>query len=191
MNTVNTTKRPLALPPGVDGSDPRDRGLLERAVSRYHGALMSFLRWKLGSDQDAQDAAQDTYARLLKYRDAEQEDLPRTLVMRVATHVVIDRQRHDNARQSDQHVELQEDLPLESHEAQPDQHIAHRQELEAVKRAMLRLPPRCREAFVLSRVKGMSNPQIARELGITPKAVERLITKALHRLRTRVGRPDA
>ncbi len=190
MNTVNTTKRPVAQQSGVDAANPRDRGLLERAVSRYHAALMSFLRWKLGSDQDAQDAAQDTYTRLLKYRETEQEDLPRALVMRIATHVVIDRKRQDHVRQSGSHVPLEEDLPLESAEAQPDQHIAHQQELEAVKRAMLRLPPRCREAFVLSRVKGMSNPQIAQELGITPKAVERLITKALHRLRTRVGRQE-
>lgn len=190
MNTVDTTERPLQRPSGAAEDGAPGRSLLERAVARYHDSLMSFLRWKLGSDQDAQDAAQDTYARLLKYRDASQEDLPRTLVMRVATHVVIDRLRRDGVRHSDSHVVLEDDLLLESQEAPPDQCIADRQELAAVRRAVLRLPPRCREAFVLSRVKGMSNPQIADQLGITLKAVERLITKALHQLRTRVGRDD-
>jgi RNA polymerase sigma-70 factor (ECF subfamily) len=45
------------------------------------------------------------------------------------------------------------------------------------------LPDRCREAFLLSRIGGMSYAEIARTLGIAEKTVEAHITKALLVLR--------
>ena len=44
------------------------------------------------------------------------------------------------------------------------------------------LPERCREVFVLSRRKGMTNRQIAEFLSISEKAVEKHITKALKKM---------
>lgn len=49
------------------------------------------------------------------------------------------------------------------------------------------LPRRCREVFVLSRKEHLSNKEIARRLGITPKTVENQITLALQRIRTTLG----
>ena len=45
------------------------------------------------------------------------------------------------------------------------------------------LPPRCRQAFLLSRRSGLSNRQIASEMNISLKAVERNMTRALTHLR--------
>jgi RNA polymerase sigma-70 factor (ECF subfamily) len=42
-----------------------------------------------------------------------------------------------------------------------------------------RLPDRCKEVFILSRLNGLKNREIARKLGINIKNVERQITKAL------------
>jgi len=53
----------------------------------------------------------------------------------------------------------------------------------SIKKAMDDLPIRCKETFVLSREKGLSNKEIALELGISIKAVERNMTRALSSLR--------
>ena len=45
------------------------------------------------------------------------------------------------------------------------------------------LPERCREVFLLSKRDGLSNAEIAEELGISPKTVENQMTKAFSRLR--------
>lgn len=56
-------------------------------------------------------------------------------------------------------------------------------ELEAIIASM---PDKCREVFTLSRQEGLGNEEIARRLGISVKAVEKHITKALRILRSRL-----
>lgn len=50
-------------------------------------------------------------------------------------------------------------------------------------KALEQMPEQCRKVFELSRFKGMKNKTIADELGITVKAVEANITRALKTLR--------
>lgn len=53
-------------------------------------------------------------------------------------------------------------------------------EIEAIfEKTLAGLPPRCREVFVLSRIEGQKNQEIAKELNISLKAVEAHITKAI------------
>lgn len=49
--------------------------------------------------------------------------------------------------------------------------------------ALQKLPPRCLEVFMLSRKEGLKNREIASQLDITEKAVEKHISKALLHLR--------
>lgn len=46
------------------------------------------------------------------------------------------------------------------------------------KQLVLGLPQPLRDVFVLSRISGLSNNQIAEQLGISPKTVEKRMTKA-------------
>lgn len=50
-------------------------------------------------------------------------------------------------------------------------------------KAIGELPPKCREIFLLSKRDGLSNEQIAKEMGISIKTVKNQITKAFSRLR--------
>ncbi|WP_316839026.1 RNA polymerase sigma-70 factor [Pedobacter gandavensis] len=45
------------------------------------------------------------------------------------------------------------------------------------------LPKRCKEVFILSRIKNLSNDEIARQLGISKRSVENQLTQALKVLR--------
>jgi RNA polymerase sigma-70 factor (family 1) len=51
------------------------------------------------------------------------------------------------------------------------------------------LPDRCREVFVLSRVKGMKNKEIAQQLNLSLKAIEKHISYALRILRSKFSLP--
>ena len=53
--------------------------------------------------------------------------------------------------------------------------------------AIDRLPEKCREIFVLSKVDGLSNKQIAEQLNISMKTVEAQMTTAFVRLRKELG----
>ncbi len=54
--------------------------------------------------------------------------------------------------------------------------------------AISELPEKCRTIFLLSNIDGMSNKQIAENLNVSVKAVEKQITKAYKILRERLGR---
>ncbi|NJK86714.1 MAG: hypothetical protein HC906_12820 [Bacteroidales bacterium] len=45
---------------------------------------------------------------------------------------------------------------------------------EAIKNIMENLPDRCKEVFKLSRINGLKNNEIALQLGISIKAVEKI-----------------
>jgi RNA polymerase sigma-70 factor (family 1) len=49
------------------------------------------------------------------------------------------------------------------------------------------LPEKCRLVYQLSRVQGLTNKDIARQLGISDKTVENQLTKALARIRAGLG----
>lgn len=58
---------------------------------------------------------------------------------------------------------------------------------EKVNEAIESLPPRCREAFKLSRYNDMKYEEIAREMGISVNGVKINIKKALEHLREKLG----
>jgi RNA polymerase sigma-70 factor (ECF subfamily) len=60
---------------------------------------------------------------------------------------------------------------------------------EAVQSAIERLPPRCREIFLLSRDGGLTYAEIARTLEISVKTVETQMGRALKALRGAVKQP--
>jgi RNA polymerase sigma-70 factor (ECF subfamily) len=55
---------------------------------------------------------------------------------------------------------------------------------ELIEKGMQKLPPRCREIFILSRFEGKDNGEIAEMLGISKRTVELQISNALKILRT-------
>lgn len=175
------------MPPPVDRGAP---GIVERAVRRHDAALRSFLRWRLGQDDDLEDLLQETYERLLRYGNSDWAELPRALVMRIAANVIADRGRHGAARGRGRHVQLDE-LELESADATPERSVIAQEEVRLLRAAIGKMPERCQEVFLLSRVKGMTYPQIAYQLSISVKAVEKHIGRALAICRRHVGRTGA
>jgi RNA polymerase sigma-70 factor (ECF subfamily) len=54
---------------------------------------------------------------------------------------------------------------------------------EIINKSLEKLPPRCREIFILSRFEGMKNQEIASRLGLSQRTVELQIYHALKKMR--------
>ncbi|MBL7817102.1 MAG: RNA polymerase sigma-70 factor [Saprospiraceae bacterium] len=67
---------------------------------------------------------------------------------------------------------------------QPDELLQFNDLTQKLDRIVQGLPPQCRKAFQLNRLEGKKYAQVAAELNITVSAVERLISRALSKLRT-------
>ncbi|RNF81704.1 RNA polymerase sigma factor [Montanilutibacter psychrotolerans] len=157
----------------------------ERFLREHRDALVGFLARRAG-EEDAKDIAQESMVRLMRYRAQPPEQL-KLLMYRIALNVLNDRGRRQQTRQAGAHVSLDEDYDnLPSGEASHDQRVAHQQELVLVRAAILQLPERCRQVYLLNRLEGMSYSEIARHCGISVKAVEKHIGKALAQLRLKL-----
>lgn len=155
---------------------------LEELYQRHHGALRRFLKRLLRCDEAAADAAQDAYLRLLRLAPRQPVEDPRAYLFQVAANVARDRLAREQTR--GRHTESgvpEEDMdcPRPGPEAQ----AAAEQRLRLLSQAVAGLPPRCREVFLLSRVDGLGNADIAARLGISRNMVEKHIIKALVRCR--------
>ncbi len=76
-------------------------------------------------------------------------------------------------------IKIQEQLNTAALEQLDTSELAFREMETIIEKTIAGLSPRCREVFVLSRMEGKKNQEIAEVLNISVKAVEAQMTKAL------------
>jgi len=167
--------------------DSESQPLFEAAFREHHAALVQYLHRRVGNDADARDIAQETYLRVLRYRENQDLDSLKALLFRIATNLVVMRARTARAQRWVDHRPLDEELVLPSNEPSQERRLAAEQQLDCLMEVINRLPSKCQQAFVLSRFHDMSYPEIAKRCGISIKMVEKHITKALSICRAEVG----
>lgn len=178
--TQGSDSLPLDQPVGENfAAAPRARALeMERFIRAERPALISYMRGRAATPEDAEEAAQDALMRLLRYQDERPADAWRFLLYRIAANVLTDRARRAQTHHRSAHVAF-DDLALPSDGPPPEQVLAKQQELALLRRAVLQLPPKCQHVFLLSRVHGLTYAQIAQRCGISVKMVEKHMHKAL------------
>lgn len=140
------------------------------------------------SSDDAKDLVQEGLMRLMRYCDSTPVNEWTPLIYRIILNLHRDRQRQQGAQgaavvTSDEVLESQPSL-----QASPERQASDRQQLALARAAILGLPPKCREVYLLNRMDGISYASIAQRCGIPLKAVEKHISRALRELRTKVDR---
>lgn len=167
-----------------------DQYLDEEAFDAFTRAqrshLLCYFRSHLPSEEDAHDAVQESFMRLLRYRDSEPATAWRPLLFRIASNIVAEFFRRGAVRGLNKHVSLADEVLVSQAPSQED--LIEQEQREALLRAaIVALPPRCRQVYMLSRVEGLTYPQIAKHCGISVKTVEKHIIHALALLQQRVG----
>jgi RNA polymerase sigma-70 factor (ECF subfamily) len=148
--------------------------------------LLQFLRARTATEQDAEDAAQESMARLLRYRESEPPSAWKQLLYRIAVNVAHDQYRAARTHHGNDHVAL-EGLDIAASEHTPEQRALYEQQLARLSRAILELPPKCQRVYLLKRVHGLSHADIASRCGISTKMVEKHLATALAQLRRKAG----
>jgi RNA polymerase sigma-70 factor (ECF subfamily) len=80
-----------------------------------------------------------------------------------------------------------ESLRIPTEEPGPERRASARQELERLERIVNALPDQCRRAFQLQKFQGLSQREIASEMGISEKTVEKHLAVALLRVLAELG----
>jgi RNA polymerase sigma-70 factor (ECF subfamily) len=173
--TVRTYALFSILPkPGAHMSD----ALMQALQAGEESRLLRFFRRRLGTGEDARDATQETYLRMLEIPSASGIANPQAYLFQVAksvAHLTLTRRRREQGLFTDETnaVDAPCDLPS------PERIVDGRQSLLAMAHAIEVLPARCQQVFILSRIHGLANGDIAERLGISRNMVEKHIIKAL------------
>ena len=131
---------------------------------------------------DVDELLQETYARLLVASPVEGGEVRsvRAFALTIARNVALDWLRHRDVVP----IELVSDLAsldVLDEKAQVDEIVNSHQELAILAEAVGQLSKRGRQVFTLRRVYGLSQREIATELGISEKTVEQLLARAVRR----------
>ncbi|MFK0299570.1 RNA polymerase sigma factor [Brevundimonas sp. NPDC090276] len=173
---TDVAKAEGADPERRTGSEARSAEILAGWHARYDRWLAAQIRRRF-SGQSGEDIAQETWLRLAACADVEAIQRPKAFLLRVATNLAVGQARRRAV--ADRFVAVTPPVV----QAEADQ-------LEAVflRQIVLDLPQSLRDVFLLSRVGGLTNSQIAEQLGISQKTVEWRMTRALARCAAQLRR---
>ncbi|MDV6346906.1 RNA polymerase sigma factor [Nitrosomonas sp. Is35] len=157
---------------------------LTQIYLRHMSELRAFLSKRVGCREIAAELTQETFIRIMHYQTGETLQNARAMLYRIAGNLAIDYHRlqiRQPAHRAIDELPLH-DLPV-SDALNPERIVYARQILKQLCTIIEGLPPQCHRAFILHKFDGLSHDEIASQLGITRNAVEKLLIRALVRLR--------
>jgi RNA polymerase sigma factor (sigma-70 family) len=157
---------------------------LATAAFRNHAAeLQRYLVRRVGHAHDADDLAQEVFARLLRVKDADLVRKPLAFLLGIATHVV----REFRQRKHREQVIFDSDVTDEmcEHSGQlTDQGCAEQLELQnRLDRALAQLPATHKMVLLLVKRDGLSYAEAAKASGLSVHTIEKYMVEARARLR--------
>ncbi|AOZ03710.1 hypothetical protein BKK81_32390 [Cupriavidus sp. USMAHM13] len=162
---------------------------LVRFLLDHYELIKRRVSFRVGSRELAEEVMQDTYLRLQARGTAAPVRDPSGFLLRTALNLAIDRIRSDRRLLTGEEVEYLIDQEVAA--VDPAEEALGRIELEALARALDRLPALRRELFVASRVDGIPQKELARRYGISLRKVELEIHLAHETLARQIERyPD-
>ncbi|MEZ0472920.1 RNA polymerase sigma factor [Luteimonas salinilitoris] len=145
------------------------------------GTLILKLRKLLhsrGRTRDETDEAiQEAFLRLQRYRQARHVQEPEAFLVRTVLNAIVDEGRRRSRWRSVPLSDV-ETLPLVEAGLTPEDVLTGQQRLRTLRTGLEQLNARTREVFLLHRIEGYSHAQIAARMGITVSAVEKHVAKA-------------
>lgn len=162
--------------------DPARHHWVASYILPHEGEVRSWLRRHVRSvnAHDIDDLVQEAYARLWT---AEYTHITkgRSYFFAVIRNLLLEQARHARIVPMERLGEI-DALLIPSEEPGPDRRASARQELERLERIVAELPEQSRRAFQLQKFQNLSQRQIAAEMNITEKTVEKHLAVALVRV---------
>lgn len=144
----------------------------KREILAHEAMLVRFISRLWPRHDEIADIRQETYARVYEAARQARPQSPKAFLFATARHLMTDRIRRERI------VSIRaggdsEYLNVLVEEISPEQRVGAHQELARLARAFDRLSAKCREVMWLRRVKELSQKEVADQLGLTEKTIEK------------------
>jgi RNA polymerase sigma-70 factor (ECF subfamily) len=172
--------------------EAKELQFIKNSFLEFYSALCSYAYRYVENTANAEDIVQDVFLDVWRKRNEIDLSLPlKPLLYKLTKNKSIDFLRSAYYKE----INLEDYKEINSLEeyvrslivSQEDQ--LHMEELtQTIQQCVEELPEQCQKVFILSRVTGLKNKEIAEQLDVSVKAVEKQITKALHEIRKHLKR---
>ncbi len=138
--------------------------------------ILGFIQKKTENQNESEDIYQEAMARVAKQLfEDEKLDNPVNYLYRVTINIIND---HYRRRQIvDMSAQLPEDITCEN--PTPEQQLEDQQRMALFIECLNELPLIARNIIVMRKLHGKSNVEIADQLGMSPKAVEKQLNRSI------------
>ncbi|WP_239541267.1 RNA polymerase sigma factor [Cryomorpha ignava] len=153
----------------------------ERAFDLYYKNVRNFLYYKTSQSELAEDVAQDAFVKLWETRDKIDKSSIKAYVFTIANNLAINQLKRDQLKFK--FLKLQGDkMDIKSPE-----YLLEMQEFDQkLQDTLAKVPDGAREVFLMNRIDGLKYREIAEMLGLSMKAVEKRMSRALAILREEI-----
>jgi RNA polymerase sigma-70 factor (family 1) len=153
----------------------------DQIFNSWYTPIRNFIYYKTGDVQTAEDLAQDTFLKVWEKRTDIKPETVKQLLYTIANNLFLNKLEHQKVR-----FKFADSLPENSTSSAPDFELEMKEFDQRLQNALNELDEKKRTVFLMSRIDEFTYNQIADSLGITSKAVEKRMEKALAFLRKKI-----
>jgi RNA polymerase sigma factor (sigma-70 family) len=159
-------------------------GTILEAYLKNEVALKRYLRRFVRASEAAEDLAQEAFLRAFAAEAGLKIETPKAFLFKVAKNLAL----NELARQSVAAIEPLGDFEgkevlEDSNQVAVEDVIDSRERIRLLARAIAALPPQCAKVFILRKMQGLSQKEIAARLNISVRTVENHVALGLSRCR--------
>lgn len=156
----------------------------EEVFNKHSQTLRNYIYYKCGDTQQAEDIVQEAYIKLWNNCTKVIFEKAKSFLYTVANNHFLNEVAHKKVV-----LEYQKQNTTNNTSIETPQFILEEDEFhKKLKKAIADLPERQREVFLLSRIDKKKYSEIAEIVGVSVKAVEKRMSKALLTLKEQIGK---
>ncbi len=154
----------------------------KKLFDSYFDEIRRYLLYRSGNAEVATDIAQDTFTRVWEKRLKIEKENSKRLLFKIANDLFISKYRRDKLE-----FEFFKHYKFEGKGHSPEDILRYRQLKDNYEKALSNMPEKQRTVFLMHRAEDLKYREIAERAGISIKAVEKRMKKALEFLRVNLG----
>lgn len=176
----------------LSGPAPNRSAIKDELDARFRASLLAYFLRRTGNAQEAEDLTQETFVRLIGSSSFEMADEAQAFVFRVASNLLRDRGRSQSRMRrfgavAVDYATAERFEPGLVEDINPERVLIGRESLTEVFACLDELGERTKNIFILFRLEGMKQKEIAAYYGIGLSTVEKHVMAAAMRLAKRFG----
>ena len=169
----------------IQGLTDQNKIVFDFIFSYYYSGLCAYCERITKNQDTAEDIVQELFVNLwIKHHQIHITSSLKNYLFTSVKNRSLDYRKHEQRKVIKLNKIAEESVPEENLSSL---WFAEAELRAVVENSLQKLPPRCREVFELSRLKGLNNQEIADKLHLSKRTVELQVSNALKLLRTELA----